>query len=67
MIETDNLLNRLDDVMYEVWKLKADIVRCDVSYATREKVTKKLNECWHALSDSELIVIRYEKEKKNNE
>lgn len=67
MTEIDSFLNRLDDVMYEVWKLKADTVRFNVSYATREKVTKKLKECWHALSDAELIVIRYEKEKKNNE
>lgn len=66
-MEIDSFLNRLDDVMYEVWKLKADTVRCNVSYASREKITKKLNECWHALSDTELIVIRYEKEKKNNE
>lgn len=66
-MEIDSFLNRLDDVMYEVWKLKADTVRCNMSYVSREKVTKKLNECWHALSDTELIVIRYEKEKKNNE
>lgn len=67
MARMDSFINRLDDIMYEVWKLKNDTERCNVSYVTREKVTAKLGECWNALNDVEVIVFRYEKETKNDE
>lgn len=69
MAKMDSFINRLNDIMYEVWKLKNDTERCNMSYATREKVTAKLQECWNALNDVEveIVVFRYEKETKNDE
>lgn len=67
MAKVDSFYSRLDDVMYWVWKLKNDTERCNMDYVTREKVTAKLQECWNALNDVEIVVFRYEREKKNDE
>lgn len=67
MAKVDSFLNRLDDIMYEVWKLKKDTEWYNMSYVTREKVTAKLEECFRTLNDVELIFFRYEKETKNDE
>lgn len=67
MAKMDSFLNRLDDIMYEVWKLKNDTERCNTSYGMRAKATAKLEECFRTLNDVELIFFRYEKETKNDE
>lgn len=67
MAKMDCFLNRLDDIMHEVWKLKNDIKRCNASYVTREKTAAKLQESWNALNDAEIVVFRYERDTKNDE
>lgn len=67
MAKMDSFLNRLDDIMYEVWKLKNDTERYNTSHGMRAKATAKLEECFRTLNDVELIFFRYEKETKNDE
>lgn len=67
MAKMDSFLNRLDDIMYEVWTLKNDTERYNTSYGMRAKATAKLEECFRNLNDVELIFFRYEKETKNDE
>ena len=67
MAKMDSFLNRLDDIMYEVWKLKNDIERYNTSYGMRAKATAKLEECFRTLNDVELIFFRYERETTNDE
>lgn len=67
MAKMDSFLNRVDDIMYEVWKLKNDTEQCNASYGMRAKATTKLEECFRTLNDVELIFFRYEKEMENDE
>lgn len=67
MTEMDSFLERLDDVLYEVWKLKKDTERCNLNDATLAKVNAKIKEGWNALTDAGMVVIRYEEKEKNND
>ena len=67
MTERDSFLERLDNVLYEVWKLKKDMERCNLNDATLAKVTAKLEEALNSLNDVGVILIRYEKKEKNND
>lgn len=61
MAKMDSFFNRLDDIMYEVWKLKNDTERYNTSYGMRAKATAKLEECFRTLNDVELIFFQIRK------
>lgn len=63
----DSFLERLDNVLYEVWKLKKDTERCNLNDATLAKVNAKMEEGWHALIAAQTAVIKYEEKEKNND
>lgn len=67
MTERDNFLELFDDVLLEVWNLKNNTERCDLSEETLIKVNSKIKEVWRALIVARTAVIKYEEKKKNND
>lgn len=67
MTERDNFLELFDDVLFEVWNLKNNTERCDLSEETLIKVNSKIEEGWRALIVAQTAVIKYEEKEKNND
>lgn len=67
MTERDNFLELFDDVLLEVWNLKNNTERCDLSEETLIKVNSKIEEGWRALTVARTAVIKYEEKEKNND
>lgn len=67
MTEMDSFLELFDDVLLEVWNLKNNTERCDLSEETLIKVNSKIEEGWRALVAARTAVIKYEEKEKNND
>ena len=67
MTERDNFIGLFDDALLEVWNLKNNTERCDLSEEALIKVNSKLEEGWRALIVARTAVIKYEEKEKNND
>lgn len=67
MTERDNFIELFDDALLEVWNLKNNAERCDLSEEALIKVNSKLEEGWRALIVARTAVIKYEEKEKNND